>query len=122
MNAVYLYCADEGLLEREAIVHSLQSSSCSSELEFEPDEFALCTCRFEFEGESNIVEVKRSLQCVVLGREGKAAIKAAFDIQSTYPHLLSVTNESYDFEIQLRDHGSFQDLMACYLQLVGAIS
>jgi hypothetical protein len=109
MNSLFLYPSDGGRLDGEAILDCFQSLNGLSEFEMEPDEFSLCSARFEFEGESNMIELKRSLEVLILGREGKAALKLAFDIQVAYPNPLNVTNESFSFELCVSDFCSFSD-------------
>lgn len=105
MNALFLYPVNGEHFDRENIVGFFEKLP---EFEMEPDEAALCTGRFEFEGETNLVELKRSLEVIVLGREGKAALKLAFDIQEQYHRPLNLTDESYSFELCVSDFESFR--------------
>lgn len=109
MNSLFLYPSDGSSFDRELILHCLQNLNGLSELELEPDEFSLCSARFEFDGESNSVELKKSLEAFILGREGKAALKLAFYIQAAYPQPLNVTNESYSVELCVADFQSFHE-------------
>ena len=109
MNSLFLYPADGSDFDRETILNCFRNLSALSEFELKPDGFALCTGRFEFEGESNSVELQRSLQAVVLGREGRAALKLGFEIQETYPNPLNITDESCSVEFCVIDFESFLD-------------
>ncbi len=116
MNALFLYQSDGRPLDRDAIVVCLQNLDALTEFQMDPDPFALCTGRFEFEGESNLVELKKSLEIVILGREGRAALRLAFEIQQAYPTFLTVTNESYTVEFGVHGFESFPEFEKKFLK------
>ena len=118
MNVLFLYHADGKPFDRDAICRCLRSLSSLSEFEMEPDEFASCRGRFYFGNEANLIELKKSLEVIVLGREGRAALRLAFEIQQLYPHRLNVTNESNTIEICVKDFRSYQEFeMKCIAEL-----
>jgi hypothetical protein len=111
----FLYPAEGSKFERDAILQCFRELSCLTEFELEPDGYALCRGRFDFEGESNLINLQRSLEAVVLGRLGRAACKAAMEIQSKYPFPLMTTDESYCAEIGVYNCQSFDELLEKFI-------
>ncbi|QJE95752.1 hypothetical protein [Luteolibacter luteus] len=109
MNSLFLYPANGAVFNQEEILKCLQGLDGLSDFCLNSDGFSLCAGRFEFDGESNLFELRKSLDAIVLGREGRAALKLGFDIQEVYSECLNVTNKSFSVELSPRDFESFQD-------------
>jgi hypothetical protein len=119
MNALFLYPKDGSVFDRELVCRSISDlRPLFSELEMEGGDLSLCKGRFNFEGESNLVELRQSLDSIVLGREGRAALKLAFEIQQVYSDPLNITNESFSFELCVKEFASYEEFEARSLELL----
>lgn len=110
MSRLLIYISETEKFDEHLVHDFLKSCPGVSAIQERPDELARWMAEFEFENDSALFECKSDLETVVVSRTGGAGIQLCYLFQAFYPKPLHVIDESYSFDLVIRDFGTVVEL------------
>jgi hypothetical protein len=103
MNFFMLYIDQGKAFERERVIQLFSLIGEIVDIEESPNDGACLKARYNFAGDSTIVELKDDLESIALSGAGDAGIDLAFRIQKGYPENLHIIDSDFSFDLLVAD-------------------
>jgi hypothetical protein len=119
MNFLLLYIDKGKTFDREHFLQLLQSIDGICEIEESCSDGACIRGRYNYGGDSTIVELKEDLESIVLSGLGNSAIDLAFRIQQYCFEPLHIIDSDYSFDLIVSDFKDASEFRMTILSSLG---